>query len=132
MGRGSSGKVVNGASKDGSLLAVNPRQIETTHFLYGSRSGNSYRDTVLEATTDENGNLTFSYATPVNRSGPSAKTNKTESVTYELRHGAINGRTFGIDWAKVQSISGQTYDLRDEAKRAGLSWDSQKKIWRRK
>lgn len=112
-------------------MKAKPREIETTHFLYGSRSGDTYKDTVLEATTDGNGNLTFTYATPKTRSGPSAKTNKTERVTYEVTHGAVNGESFGIDWSKVQSISGRTYDMRSEAKKAGLKWDGRTKTWRR-
>ena len=37
-----------------------------------------------------------------------------------------------IDWSKVNSISGQTYNLRDAAKSAGLKWDSAEKKWKRK
>lgn len=135
MGRGSSG-LSGGAgavgSKDGALEKVKPREIETTHFLTGSRSGNTYKNTVLEATTDGSGNVRFDYATPTYRSGPSAKTNKTETVKYEVRHGAVDGKTFGINWSKVNSISGNTYDLRSEAKENGLKWDNGTKTWRRK
>lgn len=135
-GRGSSSGAGGGgnsatASKDGTLMAMQPREITTTHFLSGSMGGSRYKDEVLEAKTDNNGNLTFDYATPKSYSGPSAKTNKTEQVTYEVSHGAVNGETFGIDWSKVNSISGQTYALRQEAKAAGLHWDSKKKQWTR-
>nr|DAG24023.1 MAG TPA: protein of unknown function DUF1858 [Caudoviricetes sp.] len=37
-----------------------------------------------------------------------------------------------MNWDKVKSISGKTFSLRQAAKEHGLSWDSKKKMWRRK
>ena len=111
---------------------ASPTEIKT---IYRDRSrgrgfgGGSYDDTVLEATADKNGNVKFSYARgEFNRT---AKTNVKVDVTYKVVAGAVNGETFNINWSRVQSISGQTYDLRKQAKAAGLKWDGGKKIWRR-
>lgn len=90
-----------------------------------------FKDEILEATTDGSGNLTFSYA----RGGTyekNAKTNRTNYVTFDLTAGAVNGQTFNINWDKVQSISGQTYALRQAARAAGLSWDGSTKRWVRR
>lgn len=130
-GKRGGGKAAGNASRDGALENVSPRTITTTHYLSGSRSGNSYKDEVLEASTDGDGNLTFSYATPSSRSGPSAKTNKTEEVTYTITHGAVNGETVGINWSNVNSITGQTFSLRQEAQKRGFKWDANTKSWRR-
>lgn len=89
-----------------------------------------YKDTVLEATSDNNGNVTFSYATPVS-AYKTAKTNKTNELTFVVPAGAVNGVVFNIDWSKVNSVSGETYTIKHAAKEAGLKWDNENKIWRR-
>lgn len=90
-----------------------------------------HHDEILEARTDESGNLTFSYAR-AELYEKTAKTNRTVNTKYTIQAGALNGEPFGIDWSKVKSISGQTYSLRKVAKENGLSWDGLKKRWRRK
>lgn len=90
-----------------------------------------HHDEILEAKTDESGNLTFSYAR-ADSYEKTAKTNRTVNTKYTIQAGSLNGEPFGIDWSKVKSISGQTYSLRKVAKENGLSWDGLKKRWRRK
>lgn len=124
-GRGAS----SGMAANSPITGRKETVIETTYFSMMSIGGARYKDTVLEATADNNGNVNFSYAKG-EFSGPSAKTNKTQTVTYKLKAGAVNGETFGIDWDKVKSISGETYSLRRKAKEAGLKWDG--KRWARK
>lgn len=127
-GRGSA----SGASASGGAITGKTFQtIETTYYSSNSLGGSRYKDEVLEATSDRNGNLTFSYARPKFHE-KTAKTNRTQTVTYSVRAGAVNGETFGINWSKVNSISGQTYSLRKEAKEAGLTWDRDKKRWARR
>lgn len=133
-GRGSGGGVNAAKSRgsvDGTILSGEPRQIESQ--LREARGWNPryHKDEILEAKTDGNGNLTFIHAV-ADSYEKTAKTNRTVYTKYTIRAGAINGETFNIDWSKVQSISGQTYSLRNAAKNAGLSWDNEKKIWRRK
>lgn len=129
------GGYVKGSS-DGTLVRAQRRTIETT-MLEGSSFGpggwgrGRYKTEVLEASTDGKGNVSFVYATPTSNV-KAAKTNKTHYLTYELAHGAVDGKTFGIDWSKVKSISGQTYSVKDEAKANGLRWDGATKTWRRK
>ena len=120
-----------GSGGGGAIVAGKPQTITTTYYSSRSIGGSRFKNEVLEATADKKGNVTFSYATPT-FSGPSAKTNKTQDVTYKVKAGAVDGKTFGINWSKVNSISGQTYSLRAAAKAAGLKWDGPTKTWRRK
>ena len=120
-----------GSGGGGAIVAGKPQTITTTYYSSRSIGGSRFKNEVLEATADKKGNVTFSYATPT-FSGPSAKTNKTQDVTYKVKAGAVDGKTFVINWSKVNSISGQTYSLRGAAKAAGLKWDGSTKTWRRK
>lgn len=132
-GGGTSGggdEYVKGSS-DGALVRAKKQIIEGTFREARGFSGSYYKEEILEATTDGKGNLTFSYAQPVTRT-KTAKTNRTQYLTYELAHGAVDGKTFGIDWSKVNSISGRTYSVKNEAKEAGLKFDGATKTWRRK
>ena len=124
----------NNGSADGALLNVSITRVTATAYLPGSRTaayGTTYKPEVLEAVTDGKGNLTFTHAYPINSVKPSAKTNKTAEAIFEITHGAIDGDTVGIDWSKVNSISGRTFSLRQEAKANGLKWEPKRKVWRR-
>lgn len=90
-----------------------------------------YKSEVLEAVAGKDGELKFEYATPESRE-KGAKTNRTQYLTYKLKSGAKNGEVFGINWDKVSSVSGQTYNLRDELKRRGYRWDGTAKKWVKK
>ena len=129
--RGKSGRIPAGGSKDGTIIGGKPREIESYMREARGWSPAYHHDEILEAKTDGNGNLTFSYA-KADSYEKTAKTNRTVNTKYIIQAGAINGETIGIDWSKVQSISGQTYNLRNVAKANGLSWDGKKKQWRRK
>lgn len=129
-GGGGGAGYVKGSS-DGALVKAKKQIIEGTFREARGWGGSYHKEEVLEATTDGKGNLTFSYAQPVTRTKTS-QTNRTQHLTYEVAHGALDGKTFGINWSKVNSISGQTYNLRAEAKANGLSWDGVNKRWRRK
>lgn len=120
-----------GGSKDGTILGGAKKQIEARYIEGRGWSRGRYDTEVLEATTDGKGNLTFEYAQPDTRE-KTAKTNKTNYLTYNVQAGAVDGQSFGINWDKVQSISGQTYNMRAEAKEHGLSWDGATKSWKRK
>ena len=130
-GRGGASGARGGGSADGVIMSGATRKIETVYREARGYQSSYYKDEVLEATTDGNGNVTFSYA-KADSYEKTAKTNRTNYVTYTLKAGAVNGETFNIDWSKVNSISGQTYSLRSAAKSAGLSWDSTEKKWKRK
>lgn len=136
-GRGGSGyggstrrKTSKAGSSDGAFPSNRETVVETIYRESRGWSPSYYTDEVLEAKTDGNGNLTFSYA----RGGKFekvSKTNRTNNVTFNILAGAKNGETFNIDWSKVNSISGQTYSLRSKAKQEGLKWDSSSKSWKR-
>ena len=120
-----------GGSKDGSIIGGAKKTVEVRYIEGRGWNRGRYDTEVLEATTDGKGNLTFDYAQPDSRE-KTAKTNKTNYLTYNVQAGAVDGKSFGINWDKVQSVSGQTYNLRAEAKAHGLSWDGATKSWRRK
>lgn len=107
------------------------RIIETTYKEQRGWSSGYHKDEILEAVDKGNGSLEFRYATPEKRE-KTAKTNKTQYLTYRLKAGAENGETFGINWKNVNSISGQTYGLRTEAKERGFKWDGNTNSWVRR
>lgn len=119
------------ASKDGTITGGQPKTIEARYIEGRGYQRGRYDTEVLEATTDGKGNLTFDYAQPDTKE-KTAKTNKTNYLTYNVQAGAVDGKSFGINWDKVQSISGQTYNMRAEAKAHGLTWDGATKSWKRK
>lgn len=131
-GRGGSSGSAKGGSADGTIISKAVRKIETTYRQTptGFARGH-YKDEILEAVTDGKGNLTFSYAKADSFDKPH-KTNKTSYATFNLKAGAVNGETFNINWNKVNSVSGQTFSIKQEAKKAGLSWDGKEKKWKRK
>lgn len=129
-GRGGLGGRSSG-SKDGVFSTSKLTEIKTIYRESRGFSSSYYKDEVLEATTDGKGNVTFDYA----KGGSydkTAKTNRTNYVTFQLKAGAVNGETFNINWDKVKSISGKTYNLKNVAKAAGLKWDGDTKKWVRK
>ena len=97
----------------------------------GAKTRTIKTDTILEAVDRGNGSLEFVYATPDSRE-KTAKTNRTQYVTYKLKAGAENGDVFGVNWDNVKSVSGQTYDLRSEIKDRGFRWDGKNKRWVKK
>ncbi len=125
------GRGASSGGGDGVFPSKKERTIETIYREQRGFQKSYYKDEVLEARSDGKGNVTFSYATG-GQYEKTAKTNRTNYVTFKLRAGAINGETFNVNWSKVKSISGHTYSLRDEAKAAGLKWDGETKKWIRK
>ena len=110
---------------------------------------------VLDAKSDGNGNLTLAYATPTQYY---AQNSKTSYGLYELKCGITNAsdvkrymndtdyfsgkkskvkdsnassdvRSVGIDWDKVNSVSGQTYNIKALLKAKGFKWNSAGKNW---
>lgn len=127
-GRGAS----SGMSRNSVIdRGAKTRTIETVYREARGYSGSYYKDTILEAVDRGNGSLEFVYATPDSRE-KTAKTNRTQYVTYKLKAGAENGDVFGVNWDNVKSVSGQTYDLRSEIKDRGFRWDGKNKRWVKK
>lgn len=126
-GRGSSSGF---SSSDGVIQNAKTRIIETEYHEARGFRGGYYKDEVLEATTDGKGNVTFNYA-KADSYTKTAKTNIINRVSYTLKAGAVNGKTFGINWSNVKSISGHTYGLRQVAKDNGLRFDEKTKSWHR-
>lgn len=132
-GRGGSGAKYG--SPDGVFESKKPTVIETTYkrprtggYLFDK---GFYKEEILEAVTDGKGNVTFRYAKNGEfEDGP--KTNLKQKVKFTLLAGAVDGKPFNINWDKVNSISGQTYQFKDYAKKAGMKWNPDKKRWERR
>lgn len=105
------------------------RTIETIYREARGYSSGYYKSDILEATDAGNGELAFVYATPAERD-KTAKSNRTQYLTYKLKAGAEDGDVFGVNWNKVKSVSGQTYGLRTTLKDKGFKWDGKEKKWR--
>lgn len=118
----------SGLSGGGGVIdrKASTRTIETTY-----RRSTGYKSEILEAVDGGNGQLEFRYATPQKRE-KTAKTNQTEYVTFKLKAGAENGDIFGVNWDKVKSVSGQTYNIKGGIKDRGFKWDGKNKRWVRK
>jgi hypothetical protein len=126
-GRGASAGLNKNSVLDSSakVRTIEARYIEAR----GMFSRGRYTDEVLEAVKgNEAGELAFVYAKPDTRE-KTAKTNKTNYLTYNLKSGAENGEVFGVKWENVKSVSGQTYNLRDDLKKRGFKWDGKSKKW---
>lgn len=115
----------------GKIVAINgtERQVNTIYRESRGCYANSYfKDEVLEAREDGKGNITLQYA----KGGEytkSAKTNRTNYVTFFLCAGAFNGELFGIDLSQAKSFSGKTYSVRASLKDAGFRWNAANQSW---
>lgn len=124
-GRGSSSGL--GKNTDGVIVSDKKRKIESS-FVNKNYGMRTYKDKILEAQTGGKGNLTFDYAYPTESERASSKRVYT---TYELRAGAVNGSVFNVNLDKAKTVSGQTYDIKEELKRKGFKWNSSNKRWER-
>lgn len=104
------------------------RVIETVFREAKGFSRSYYKDEILEAVDKGDGHVEFVYASPEKRE-KTAKTNRTQYLTYRLKAGAENGEIFGVNFENVKSISGQTYNLRSQVKEKGFKWDGKNKRW---
>ncbi len=113
---------------------------------------------VLEASSDGNGNLTLGYATPSGYYEQNSKTSygvyelKTGITDApDIHGGRVHAKAFdaldnidskvkpenekgdirsvGIDWDKVKTVSGQTYNVKDLLKEKGFKWNGAGKNW---
>lgn len=114
-----------------------PVHIEATYRQgRNTMSGGSYMTReVLEARETKSGELELGYATPTKR-----EQRKNGNIDYEfdLQHGvyAVSNssgvsNSVGIDWDKVQTVSGKTYGARRFLEEQGFHYDSEKKIYSR-
>lgn len=152
-------KTQNGNNGIKYLSADNALYESSDEVLYVERivtnKGFGLGEDVLDAKSDGNGNLTLGYATPTQYY---AQNSKTSYGLYELKCGITNAsdinrymkdtdyfsgkkskfkddnksydtRSVGIDWDKVNSVSGQTYNIKDLLKSKGFKWNSAGKNW---
>lgn len=117
-----------GATKalDEIITATGETEITVDVRKRNKKARNEYSKEVLQATVDENGNVTFSYPTGT-FSGNYG--DEYQTVTYKLKAGAVNGEPFGIDLSKAETVSGNTYSIRAAAKKAGMTWNEKAQAW---
>lgn len=128
-GKGSAGR---GGGKTSIIDSrAKERTIEAVYREARGYSSGYHKDEVLEAVDNGNGEVHFQYATPESRE-KTAKTNKTQYLTYKLKAGSENGEIFGVNWDNVKSVSGQTFNIKSDIKDRGFKWDGAKKMWVRK
>ena len=111
----------------------NPVHIRTTYRLgRNTSSGASYMtQSVISASEDENGDLILDYATP---SKTDRRHNGNIDYEFDLSCGLYQSSnssgvnsSVNIDWDKVKTVSGQTYESRSFLKNKGFVWDGQSK-----
>ena len=125
--------------------------------LYVERHTYSMNDaTILTATSDGAGNVTLNYAKPQeyfkqnkkhtyalyaikcgmvtgaddihgSRRFTDDKLNKSSKVKNGNDYGGI--RAVGMNWSKIKTISGKTYDVSALIKQKGFKWDKSTKSW---
>ena len=114
----------SGRSSASALIDEGSVHLESTRSW---SSGGQWKHTVLKAEDDGSGNLTLEYAIHGNSTQLNRNTTRRD---YEIRHGVWSGQagnrspgSIGIDWDKVKSVSGRTYDVQSLLKGKGLRWD---------
>lgn len=116
-GRGSAG----GGGGSGVFGREKPLKVETRYIEARGFNKGRYTDTVLQAVDKGNGEVELVYASADSYS-KTAKTNKTNYVTYTLDHGFVNSEPHNINFEKVKVFSGKTYDVKEELKRRGYKF----------
>lgn len=113
-GRGSSG-----AGKTSVFGKEKPIKVETRYIEGRGWNRGRYADTVLQATSSGGGKVELDYATADSYT-KTAKTNKTNYVTYTLDHGFVNGTAHNINFDNITEFSGQTYAVKETLKKKGF------------
>lgn len=116
-GRGSSGAAKNG----GVFGNAKPITVETRYIEGRGWTKGRYEDTVLEAHSNGAGEVVLSYA-QADSYNKTAKTNKTNYVTYTLKQGFVNDQPHNLNIDKIKSFSGQTYNIKNYLKNLGFKW----------
>lgn len=112
-------------SADSSGPFKNEGSVELSNERHGS-SGYRWRHTILKADKTGDGGIVLSYARPNGYSNPNRNTTE---ASYSIEHGVWSGQpgdrqpnSIGIDWGKVQYVSGKTYEVNDFIRDKGFRW----------
>lgn len=98
-----------------------PLKIETRYIEGRGFQRGRYDDTVLQAVSLGGGKVSLEYAKADSYS-KTAKTNKTNYVTYTLDHGFVNDTPHNINFENITSFSGQTYQVKETLKKMGYKF----------
>lgn len=134
MAKGSSGfdsgggnGIIDRNAKEREITGISEGKIDKSSRRYMPAT---YRAEVLEAKDIGNGKLELSAAEPYSEETSHTSGRWTQVKKYKLKAGADEHRNFfGINWENVKSVSGQTFNIKDEIKKRGFKWDGQNKIW---
>ena len=92
-------------------------------------------NSVLNATTDENGNLTLNYSSAESYREQNSKTKYGQhTITNGITNIGTEGddiKSVGINWDAVQTVSGETYIARKFLREKGFNFDKPSKTWER-
>lgn len=121
----SAGRSLKGNKKDSVFTDVKPITVESRYIEGRGFTRGRYTDTVLQAVNKGNGEIELAYATP-DKYEKTAKTNKTNHITYTLDHGFVNSEPHGLNFEKISSFSGQTYQVKEELKKRGFKFKNGK------
>lgn len=107
--------------------------MEVTNEKSRSSRSSSWRYTVLEASaTGNSGELEISYPAVKSYSNPNTNTTVAH---YSLKAGIFSKagdrtlRSHNINWDKVKSVSGKTYDIGGFLREKGFRWNRDYKRW---
>lgn len=119
---------VGNGSRDGVLVDAKPQEFtaQYTKTAYGGMS--SWDREVLAASTDDYGNLTFSRA-QATKYTPNPNNKNKSYGDFTVTHGAYEGRLLGVDLSKAKTVTGQTYSIKEQLKKAGFRWSQDTKGW---
>lgn len=122
-GRGGSGfgAATGGKQKSAVFGSDAPLKVETRYIEGRGFQRGRYDDTVLQAVDKGDGAVELVYA-QADSYNKTAKTNKTNYVTYTLDHGFVNNSPHNINFEKITSFSGQTYQVKEELKKRGYKF----------
>lgn len=120
-GRGASSASARGPAGRGPLVDSGMIDIEVD---YNRRRG-GYMEHVLEATSDEEGNVTLDYAYTDEFS---RRSGNISVATFHLDHGIYTvgrkeTRSHGLDLSRARSVSGRTWDVQGYLEANGFVWD---------
>lgn len=118
---GASGGSAKSSSAGGMFGREKPLKVETRYIEGRGFTRGRYDDTVLQAVSLGDGKVELQYA-KADSYNKTAKTNKTNYVTYTLDHGFVNDTPHNINFEKITSFTGQTYAVKEALKKRGYKF----------
>ena len=103
--------------------------IDGTATKKNKRSPYHYDRQVYTADVDSNGNVKLDYAKAEYFGNYG---DMTQNVQYKIKAGVVDGEIVNLDLSKATTIKGHTYDIKEQAKEAGMVWNPRSDSWVKK